>query len=81
MDKFTCEMLANLVTDYLEGALSTAESQRFEVHLQRCPPCETYLVQFRRTITACGQVNLESIDPQVKSALLSAFEDWKTSRR
>jgi anti-sigma factor RsiW len=80
MDKVTCSLLAALVTDYLEDALSVEDREEFEVHMRRCPPCETYLVQFRKTIEVCGHVHLDVIDVQARTALLAAFEDWKAGR-
>ena len=36
-DELTCQELVELVTDYLEDALSPAERVRFEEHLIVCP--------------------------------------------
>ena len=79
-DRLNCQMLVQLVTEYLEGALIDDERARFEAHLARCPPCETYLVQIRRTIEICGSLPAESIPEDAKRDLLAAFEGWKASR-
>ena len=80
MDKLTCQALCALVTEYIEGALSPSDSEQFEVHMRRCPPCDTYLVQIKRTIEVCGHVDLGVIEPEARAALLEAFQDWKTAR-
>ncbi len=79
-DRLNCQMLVQLVTEYLEGALIDEEKVRFEAHLARCPPCGTYLVQIRRTIELCGSLPAETIPADAKRDLLAAFEGWKASR-
>ena len=37
-----------LMTDYLEGALTGKERERFEQHLHHCPPCVRILDQLAR---------------------------------
>jgi anti-sigma factor RsiW len=75
-----CPALVQLVTEYLEGAMLTEDVARFEEHLQRCPPCEVYLVQIRRTIEVCGKLPAEAIPDDAKATLMAAFEDWKVAR-
>ncbi len=45
-----CQQVVEMVTDYLEGALSPADHLRFEAHLANCPHCTEYLAQIRETI-------------------------------
>ncbi|WP_437672603.1 anti-sigma factor family protein [Sorangium sp. So ce131] len=67
-----CDELVEVVTDYLEGALSPEERTRFEHHLVYCPPCATYLRQVRDTRRLVAE--LRSPGPtEAKSALLAAF--------
>ena len=73
----TCQELVELVTDYLEGALSTEQRARFEAHLSTCPGCEDYLQQMRLTIGATGRLTEDSIEPKTRDALLALFRDWK----
>jgi predicted anti-sigma-YlaC factor YlaD len=65
----TCQELVELVTDYLEGALSREDTERFEEHVAACPGCETYLDQVRTTIAVTRAVG----------PLLDAFRDWQRS--
>jgi anti-sigma factor RsiW len=46
----TCQELVELVTDYLEGALSPDDAARFEAHVAACVGCEIYVAQIRMTI-------------------------------
>jgi anti-sigma factor RsiW len=77
--ELTCQEFVELVTDYLEGALSHAEAQRFEAHLADCHPCVEYLAQMRETIRAVGQLREEHVPPAARDELLRAFRDWKRS--
>ena len=71
-----CKELVELVTDYLEGRMPTAEVERFEAHLGVCPPCGFYLGQMRLTLQALGQIPEESIPAEARQELLHAFAEW-----
>ena len=73
----TCAELVELVTDYYEGALSPRDVDRFEEHLAFCSSCLNYVEQMRQTIESVGTVRGEDLSPQVQTALLEAFRDWK----
>jgi anti-sigma factor RsiW len=75
--ELTCQELVELVTDYLEGALSTSERVRLEEHLATCPSCPAYLEQMRRTIRTLGILREDSIGPEARHELLRLFRDWK----
>ena len=76
-DDMSCKELVELVTEYLEGALSPADQRRFELHMSKCEGCKLYIDQIRLTIKAAGQLTEDSINPAVKDELLAAFRDWK----
>lgn len=72
----TCHELVELVTDYLEDALSLKDRRRVEQHLALCDGCTTYLEQMRETIRLTGMVREEQIPEDQKQALLEAFRGW-----
>jgi anti-sigma factor RsiW len=74
----SCLQLVELVTDYLEGALSRSDRARFERHIAGCPNCTAYLDQMRRTIAVLGRLEEESLPPAARDELLAAFRDWKS---
>jgi anti-sigma factor RsiW len=76
-NEMTCEELIELVTDYLETALSPADRARFEEHLTNCPPCQAHLDQMKRTIETIGSLSVDSVPPKAERDLLDAFRDWK----
>ncbi len=73
MDELTCKQVVELVTAYLEGALSTEDRRRFDEHLAGCPFCTIYLEQMRETISALGHLPEASISPDALSELRKAF--------
>jgi anti-sigma factor RsiW len=72
-----CQTFVELVTAYLEDQLSAEERAAFEEHLRLCPGCETYLDQFRTTISLLGQLPEESISEGARTRLLHAFAGWR----
>jgi predicted anti-sigma-YlaC factor YlaD len=76
-DYLTCREMVELVTEYLEGAMSPREMAIFEAHLSVCPGCTAYFEQMRQTIKLAGKLTEESITPQARDELLHVFRDWK----
>jgi anti-sigma factor RsiW len=76
----TCQELVELVTSYLDGALSRRDRIRFERHIAACENCREYLKQFEQTIAATGALREDDIDPVVRDTLLAQFGDWRRDR-
>jgi anti-sigma factor RsiW len=74
-----CRDAVQLVTDYLEGALTRAERSRFEAHVAACPHCAEYLAQIRTTIALTGRVEPESLAPEVQDELIALYRSWQAS--
>lgn len=75
----SCREVVELVTAYLEGALSEIDEVRFEEHLAMCEGCATYLDQMRETIRLVGTLDTESIDLEACNRLMHAFRSWKAA--
>jgi anti-sigma factor RsiW len=73
----TCQDLAQLVTDYLDGAMPAAERAVFERHLAVCPACVRFVRQMKATVETLGRVPPEAITPEVEGKLLEQFRSWK----
>jgi anti-sigma factor RsiW len=78
-EALSCQELVELVTDYLEGALSASDLRVFEAHLAVCPHCGEYLEQLRETIRRTGTLTPEDLSPHVELALMQAFRTWNRS--
>lgn len=77
----TCPELVELVTDYLEGALSRRDRRRFESHLATCEGCQIHLDQIRATRGIAGRLAEEDVAPEALEELLTAFQGWKSARK
>ncbi|HLN07223.1 MAG TPA: zf-HC2 domain-containing protein, partial [Acidimicrobiales bacterium] len=64
-----CQQAVELITDYLEGALSRRERERFEAHLRACVECDEYLRQVQATIRILGSARPEDLDPVTREGL------------
>ena len=75
-DPHRCREAVALVTDYLEGAMSPEERERFERHLRMCPPCVRYVEQMRDTVAVMGHLQPKAPTGATREALLDAFRDF-----
>lgn len=78
--EMACQELVELVTDYLEGALTPAQLARFEAHLLECDDCPMYIDQLRATIRLAGRLTEADVSPGGREALLTHFRAWSSSR-
>jgi anti-sigma factor RsiW len=76
-EELACIELVEVVTEYLEGALSAHDRRRFEAHLDDCDYCVTYVDQMRQIDGGLGGLADETITPQTRAALLDAFRGWR----
>lgn len=72
-----CREVVELMTDYLEGALSPAEASRFEEHIAGCDGCRAYLEQMRTTRRLAGRLATEPVPDELRRELEAAFRDWR----
>jgi anti-sigma factor RsiW len=72
-----CQQAVELVTDYLEGALSRGERRRFERHLRACPNCTAYVEQIRLTIALAGAVETDELTPEARRDLSELYRRWR----
>jgi len=75
--ELACQQVVELVTDYLEDAMSPSQRRRLEHHLDGCPHCTEYLAQMRETIRLAGRVTPEDLTPQMRVDLTNVFRRWQ----
>jgi anti-sigma factor RsiW len=73
-----CQQAVELVTDYLENALSRSARRRFERHLAGCPHCTEYLAQMRTTIGLAGRVTPDDLTPQMRDEFIALYRQWQS---
>ena len=75
-----CVEFVEVVTDYLEGALSAQDRARLEAHLTACDGCTRYLAQIRITIELTGKLTTDDVDAlgsEARGELLAVFREYK----
>jgi predicted anti-sigma-YlaC factor YlaD len=75
-----CRQAVELVTDYLEGALTKRARRRFETHLKGCANCRAYLDQMRSIIEVSGSVKADDLTPDALSELVELYRRWSASQ-
>jgi len=75
--ELVCQQAVELVTDYLEGALSQGQRRRFEAHLARCPNCPEYLAQMRALIMLAGNITPDDLTPHARRQFIRLYRQWQ----
>ncbi len=75
-----CRQVVELMTDYIEGALSVRDRARFEDHIAGCDGCRAYLAQLQTTRRVLGKLADEPVPASVERDLLEAFRSWRSVR-
>ena len=75
LPEMPCQELVEVLTDYLEDALSARDRLRLEAHLEECEACTEYVEQFRLVIGVAGRVEVPQLSPDVQADLLRAFRE------
>jgi anti-sigma factor RsiW len=75
----SCREVVEIVTDYLEGALTPEDLARMEAHLEACPPCRVYVEQIRTTKRLAAEAEAELERRPDRDALLAAFREFRRS--
>jgi len=73
-----CQQAVELVTEYLEGALSRRDRRRLEAHLRACPNCSTYLEQIKMTIRLAGEITPDELSPEAQQDLIDLYRRWRS---
>jgi anti-sigma factor RsiW len=78
-----CNVFVEIVTEYLEGALSADEVARIDAHLALCPGCVSVLEQFRETVRLAHHIredDVDRLDPTLRADLMAAFREAAQNR-
>lgn len=67
----SCRDVIGLLSDYVEGELSSAEAARLERHLADCPPCERFLHTLETSIHWTRQLSETEVPQEVMDRLRS----------
>jgi anti-sigma factor RsiW len=73
-----CDDFVEVITAYLDGALSSDEVARIDRHLEGCGGCTRALAQWREVIRLTGHLaerDVDDLDPASRTQLMVAFAD------
>ena len=74
-----CQQVVEMISDYLEGALSAQERHRLDHHLAGCPPCSTYLTQTRETVGLSGRLVPGDLSPEMQREFTEIYRRWRAA--
>jgi anti-sigma factor RsiW len=75
--ELVCQEMVELITDYLEGALTRAQRRRFEAHLAACENCTEYLQQIRATIRLTGHLRADDLTLAMREEFTDLYRRWR----
>jgi hypothetical protein len=75
----TCEMLVELATEWMDGALAPENRVELELHLVTCDGCTAYIEQLRKTREVLGTLEEGPPEPGVRRNLLALFRQHTAS--
>jgi hypothetical protein len=78
-----CRRVVELVTDYLEHALSIDDRKQLEQHLLICGACVTFVDQHRALLHALSALaqNAREPPPQARARALASFHQLREQER
>jgi anti-sigma factor RsiW len=79
VDEMKCRELVEQVTNYLEGALGSTDSDRLDGHLHSCIACRSYLGEMRVTMQVVSSLPAEPLSEEFEDSLLQMYRDWAGS--
>jgi anti-sigma factor RsiW len=71
----TCERVRQLLSDYLDGELSSAVTTRVQSHLYGCPGCEREHQALRRTVQLLAAQGRQRIPVDCRDLVLARLRD------
>ncbi len=72
-----CREAVELMSDYLEDALTWRDRRRLARHLAGCDACDAYLAQLRAVIAASGRAEPDDLDPEVLEGLVGLYRRFR----
>lgn len=73
--EMTCREFVEVVTEYLEGALSDERRAALHAHIDACGGCTAYLAQMQQTIAGLRGLAISGDLPQTAERALDAFRE------
>jgi anti-sigma factor RsiW len=78
--RMTCREVAELLIDFVDGALPEQEMLILQRHICACPPCMFYLETYQTTIQVTHALPDEPLPPEFEARLRTVMEEWEARR-
>jgi hypothetical protein len=72
--RVTCREVAELLVDFVEGALPEMQMLMVQRHICACPPCMFYMETYQTTIEVTRALPEEPLPPEFEARLRSVLE-------
>lgn len=79
--EISCREFVELVTEYIEGALSDARRAQLDAHIDACGGCTAYLEQMQQTIAGLSGLAERGELREPRAAALAAFREFHRGSR
>ena len=80
-----CKTLHTKIIFFLEGELPAWEMEEVKIHLERCPDCDVFADEMKKTLTVLQNDKLQNVNPffytRVKARLENQAEENVAVRR
>ena len=73
---YTCREVVELATEYAEGEMTPEQATAFELHLNFCDGCSTFIDQLRETARTARRLSEDQVPEELRAKLIEAFRDW-----
>jgi hypothetical protein len=70
-----CRQIAELLSDYIEGALPKRTRELLEWHIEGCAPCVAFVNTYRGTVSAAAKLRSVDIPAELKQRLLAVLRE------
>jgi anti-sigma factor (TIGR02949 family) len=64
-----CRQVLELLSEFVDDELSSAERESLARHLNACPPCEEFLKTFQAARALCREALMERMPEELKERL------------
>jgi predicted anti-sigma-YlaC factor YlaD len=75
-----CRQIAELLADYLDGALPKRTVELIEWHIDGCSPCVAFINTYRGTIRATSTLRAVEVPAELKKRLLAVLRAQREDR-
>lgn len=75
--KLTCRQVAEILNEFVEGALTQERTTHVQVHLEACPPCVAFANSYRVTIKISQKLQPRPVPETLRAKFEQAVKELK----